>query len=67
MGSSGVKRFGPPSAERDLPTIIVDETFVRRRVERLIELVEKESHARSDLFKSILLIPYLRLRLHSFL
>jgi hypothetical protein len=61
MGSSGVKRFGPPSAERDLPTIIVDETFVRRRVERLIELVEKESHARSDLFKSIASHPLLTL------
>ena len=61
MGSSGAKKSGLPSAERDVPTIIVDEIFIRRRVERLIELVEKESHARSDLFKSIASHPLLTL------
>jgi hypothetical protein len=67
MGSSGVKRFGPPSAERDLPTIIVDETFIRRAWSGLLNSLKRKVIQEVTCLSRSLLIPFLRLRLHSFL
>lgn len=42
MGNSTIHRPELLSAEIEPLTTIVDEIFVRRRVERLIEVVERE-------------------------
>ena len=61
MGSSGLGKSEPASTANDPPSMIVDEVFIRRRVEKLIEHVERERQAKSDRFREVASHPLLTL------